>query len=105
LVVAGARGCGGCNRGVGNGKAKREVGAARQPLLRSLEWKGPVSNFWGGSGSGRWKPNYPNVPHFQPQAGENLGKLRKGEKAGQEVRCVMCGADATSKNTGNDLRS
>ena len=69
MVVAGARGCGGCNRGVANGKLEREVGASRQPLLRlsllagcllPLEWKeGACFRFLGGSGG---KPNFPNVP-------------------------------------------
>ena len=70
---------------MGNGKAKREVGAARQPLLRSLEWKGPVSNFWGGSGSGRWKPNYPNVP---ATGGGEFGKIAQRRESRAGVSCV-----------------
>jgi hypothetical protein len=42
----------------------------------------------------------PTTLMFQPQAGENLGKLRKGEKTRHEVCHVWSG-----RNTGNDLRS
>lgn len=87
--------------GGGRGAAAAAAAGCARPRLftgcwRPLEWRGlfPIFGGGSGSGSGRWKPNYPNVP---ATAGRTLWFGEIAQTGEGTSWCVEGGAGAHRK--------